>query len=200
MSEIVSAVGLRSQINTDIEYKERAPLVIPGKADALPKPDTRNLSEVATNWPVDTSRQDLAEIQEFYKVEPGQPLSVEQMRGHPSVRKAPARQRDFAAEKRQEELLDGKRLSPDELQELTKRYREAKKQSGAEVVEGQVCGLNDPNCIPKRRYLTEPPLDYSTPVAGVAFASPQTDENAETLKRREEAAIMDGQRIDMSKQ
>ncbi len=121
MAGVMSAVGLESQRNPDIEYKERAPLVMPTQGGNLPKPDTRSLSEVASNWPVDRSNEELEEIRAFYKVEPGEPLSIEQMRGHPSVKKASARPRDFEAEKRQQQLLDGDKLSPSELSALGKK-------------------------------------------------------------------------------
>lgn len=200
MTGVLSAVGLESQKNTDIKYKERAPLVIPTQAGNLPQPDTRKLSEVAGNWPVDRSKEELEEIRAFYKVEPGEPLSIEQMRGHPALKKAAARPRDFAAEKRQEKLLDGDKLSPKELSALGKRYKEARKKLGGKDVEAPICAPGDPSCTPTRKYLTEPPVSYSTPVAGVAFATPEVDESEEVRKKREAAAIEDGARIDMSKQ
>ncbi|MES0869310.1 hypothetical protein SAMN05444141_105138 [Pseudovibrio denitrificans] len=200
VSGVLSVVGLESQHNTDIEYKERAPLVMPTQAGNLPQPDSRKLSEVASNWPVDRSKEELEEIRAFYKVEPGQPLSVEQMRGHPAVLKASARPRDFAAEKRQQELLDGDKLSPAELAALGRQYQEAKKQLGGKDVEAPICSPEDPTCKPTRKYLTEPPVAYSTPVAGVAFATPEVDESELVRKKREAAAIEDGARIDMSKQ
>ncbi len=200
MAGVMSAVGLESQRNPDIEYKERAPLVMPTQGGNLPKPDTRSLSEVASNWPVDRSNEELEEIRAFYKVEPGEPLSIEQMRGHPSVKKASARPRDFEAEKRQQQLLDGDKLSPSELSALGKKYQEAKKLlGGGKDTDSPVCAPGDPNCTPTRKYLTEPPVDYSTPVAGVAFATPEVDEDEIVRKKREAAAIEDGARIDMSK-
>ncbi|SDQ78771.1 hypothetical protein [Pseudovibrio sp. Tun.PSC04-5.I4] len=200
MSEVMNAVGLQSQRNADIQYKERAPLVMPSKADNLPRPDSRKLTEVASNWPQDRSQQELEEIRAFYKVEPGQPLSIEQMRGHPSLKKVAARPRDFAAEKRQQQLLDGDKLSPKELAALGKKYKEAQKQIGGAAVETPICSPDNPQCKPQRRYLTEPPVDYSTPVSGIAFATPDVDESEEVRKKREAAAIEDGARIDMSKQ
>ncbi len=201
INEVMSVVGLESQRNADIKYKERAPLVMPSKASNLPKPDTRSLSEVATNWPVDRSKEELEEIRAFYKVEPGQPLSVEQMRGHPALKKTASRPRDLAREKRENELLEGKPLTPSELSDMSKRYRNAKKALGTDTAtEAPICAPGDPACKPKRNYLTEPPIAYSTPVAGVKYGTPEVDESDLVRKRREDAAIEDGALIDMSKQ
>ncbi|KZL18711.1 hypothetical protein PsAD2_02226 [Pseudovibrio axinellae] len=197
---VLSVVGLESQRNADIQYKERAPLVMPTQANALPQPDSRELSEVASNWPVDRSKEELEEIRAFYKVEPGQPLSIEQLRGHPSVQKASARPRDFEAEKRQRQLLDGDKLTPAELAAMGKKYQEARKQLGGKDMETQICAPGDEACVPTRKYLTEPPVAYSTPVAGVAFATPDVDESELVRQKREAAAIEDGARIDMGDQ
>ncbi len=200
MTGVLNVVGLESQKNTDIKYKERAPLVMPTQAGELPPPDDRKLSEVAANWPVDRSREELEEIRAFYKVEPGEPLSIEQMRGHPALKKTASRPRDFTAEKRQQQLLDGAKLSPTELAALGKRYQDAQKLLGGRDVQASICAPGDTSCTPTRKYLTEPPVAYSTPVAGVAFATPEVDQREEIRKKREAEAIEDGARIDMSKQ
>ncbi|WP_156453007.1 hypothetical protein [Polycladidibacter stylochi] len=197
MSFLVGKSGSQDKI----DYKKRAPLVMPPDLSKLPEPDQRALVELATNWPVDQRAKKLKEIQDFYKTEDGKPLSPEQAKGHPALRAMKARQqkrdRDFAAERRQAQIADGEQLSPSEMRALQEKYRAAKAQIAKD--QGDECAVDKEKCLPQRRYLTEPPLSYSAPEPGYPVGESEADKKAEAEKKREEQKIDQGKRIDMSK-
>ncbi|WP_143181447.1 hypothetical protein [Pseudovibrio exalbescens] len=184
-----------------IEYTERGSLVMPPDVEKLPNPEEGDLTAKAENWPEDRRAAEIAKLREFYKVEPGDRLTAEQLEGHRALReqygeRRERRERDYEAERRERELLDGDRLSPDELKELQARYRAAKGEKVAETTD--FCIKNPEQCKPQRRYLTEPPLTYSTPVAGFEVKAPEVNKGDEIRARREQEAIEAGKPIDMS--
>ncbi|WP_068318633.1 hypothetical protein [Polycladidibacter hongkongensis] len=202
-TSILMSALLGGNAGKSIEYKERVPLVMPADLKKLPEPDQRDLKALAANWPEDTREAKIKEIQEFYKTEFGQPLSAEQMQGHPALREYRAKRkhkaRDYEAEKLEARIADGEVLTPEEMKDLEKKYRDAKaKMKGEEATK---CEDDPVKCLPKRRYLTEPPIAYSTPEAGYAFKVKSDKETPEeAAKRKEEKLIDEGKRIDMSKQ
>ncbi|MDD7911346.1 MULTISPECIES: hypothetical protein [Pseudovibrio] len=185
-----------------IEYKERGSLVMPPNMENLPTPEQINLTAQAENWPEDRRAAEIAKLREFYKTGDDGRLTPEQMQGHLALREQygdprQRKERDYAAERREEELLDGEKLTPEEMRALHERYRSAKGEKVAETT--NYCIENPEECKPQRRYLTEPPLAYSTPAEGFEVVAPEIDQGEEIRARREKDAIESGKPIDLSR-
>lgn len=152
---LMSGLGAVDPRATPIEYKPRAPLAMPAKSGQLPEPETKIAGSQSENWPKNDQNKDLEEVRAIYASADGRHpgvLNPEQMRGINIRSNQP---RDFENERRSEELITGERMSHAEMQAQNTSANDLTQQANA---------LSQSN-LPTRRYLTEPPITYSTPSA-----------------------------------
>lgn len=160
-SSVLTAVGLLSPDKTpDIDYRERAPLVLPPKMN-LAKP-VNPASERTASWPQDPDvakrRKAAAEARAPSRNVLGNPGVVvgrdEMMKGRlangdPSaVPDSAVRQANCGNQGNQRNCLV---VSPDELAAMNDRYKASGQGEKTELVAGQE---------PDRVYLTQPPKGY----------------------------------------
>ncbi|MTI18607.1 hypothetical protein E1162_15285 [Rhodobacteraceae bacterium RKSG542] len=195
--------GVSKNKTAPIDYSARAPLVMPPDMNRLPTPDEKAIAELAANWPQDTRDKDLAELREFFKTEDGKPMTPEQLAmARELAKNMPKRERNRAAELRERQLAQGERMTPEELRQMSKQFKEAKAKVSNDTK--SLCELNAKTasdltaCKLERRYLTQPPEGYNKPVAGFEIEAPEVDKATEIAERRNQEAIMDGAPIDMS--
>ncbi len=156
LMEGLGAVDAKSQ--PKIDYKPRAPLAMPASLDTLPQPEDE---KVVANWPEQNDDQ-LKKIQEIYRsnadLDKEGRSNIYQSRGIKELA-AGSSDRNVQAEIRQEQRLEDARLKPNELNQ---RVGVAK----------QDTAMFDASGKPVRRYLIEPPTEYSTPSADAPMAEP----------------------------
>ncbi|MBA5779010.1 hypothetical protein H2509_17925 [Stappia sp. F7233] len=170
---ILGGLGAVDPSEKPIEYAPRAPLAMPTNLHAdLPPPEK---AETAANWP-QASDAELQKLREAYATSPltGNRLTPEQLRGLPQL--ASSNERDLVAERKAQDEIDGKRLSPDEL---------TKKRTLTKV---DTSKLLDANGQPIRRYLIEPPVEYSTPAGDAPLVAPEKNEKPVDLNEWERTA------------
>lgn len=154
---LMSGLGAVDPKAKQIEYKPRAPLAMPLEPTALPQPETKVAGTQSEAWPANEKNQDLEEIKAIYASADGrnpEVLSPEQMRGI-RINGAPSGGRDLATEERSDELIAGDRMNAAEMRRQNATANDLTKDS---IVATQ-------NSLPKRRYLTDPPVAYSVPSA-----------------------------------
>jgi hypothetical protein len=155
MKSILGAIGIIPKERAPINYRERAPLVLPPKLD-LPAPQSRESVESrVANWPkdpdVESARADLRDARlpetqrQSYKLSEGHRLSIEEIRAgrRTGGQAAPI---DYAS---RDNRADKSRLSPDELRSFSK--------------------ADEPKLDPRgidRRYLSDPPQDFLRAAGG----------------------------------
>lgn len=149
---ILGSIGIIPKDPPKIDYRERAPLVLPSKMDLRTPADRSAVESRAANWPKDpdvmAARREAADDalpsgqREIDRLGDGKRLSVEEMRRY--RRTGGGRSEPIVADKRYE----ASRLSPDEL----KLPQDAQVQLDRSKLE--------------RRYLSDPPQSLLTPAAG----------------------------------
>ncbi|WP_349359609.1 hypothetical protein [Stappia sp.] len=178
LMEGLGAVDGRSEAK--IEYKPRAPLAMPARADALPPPEE---PETVANWPASNKDAEIARIQEVYRNTgrgsaeldgDGRSTTV-QSRGIQQLATS-GRERDIQNEIRNENRLENGRMNP---ADLNKRVGAAKTAS-AFTADG----------TPVRRYLIEPPVEFSTPSADAPIVAPDRVDRRPEISATEQ--IMNG--------
>ncbi|MTI43380.1 hypothetical protein JM93_02147 [Roseibium hamelinense] len=154
VNSVMSGLGAVDPKAKPIEYKPRAPLAMPSNPTALPSPETQVAGRSSENWPENEVNQDLEDIRALYAQggrDRNAPLTPEQMRGI-DIRGAPTVQAT-AADARANRLITGERMTNEEL-------REQGNAANALQQENLVATQNQ---LPQRRYLTDPPTEYSVP-------------------------------------
>lgn len=178
---IMQGIGAVDPQAKPIDYKPRAPLAMPAKLDQLPQPE-QPATETAANWPASEDKS-LQDVRALYaqpgRGEDGEILTPEQMRGIKVT--GAQRQAKTAADLREDEIMDGERMTPAEM----------KKQSEGPLTRVDTSELFGEDGKPVRRYLVEPPVAYSTPAANAPLNMP--NDRAELQDRKQ--AEMDGGRI-----
>ncbi|CUA94753.1 hypothetical protein [Pannonibacter indicus] len=179
--KIMEGIGAVDPQAKPIEYKPRAPLAMPAKLDQLPQPE-KPVTETAANWPAKEDKS-LQEVRAVYaqpgRGSDGELLTPEQMRGVQIT--GAQRQAKTAADVRDDEIMDGARMTPAEM----------KKQSQGPLTRVDTSDLFGPDGKPVRRYLVEPPIAYSTPAGNAPLAMPNDRQQIQDRKQAE----MDGARI-----
>jgi len=176
---LMAGLGAVDPNAEQIEYKPRAPLAMPANPKDLPPPETE-VAAADANWP-SQNKDDLAELKELYAgsgTMQREGLTPEQMRGFRVS--SQGKQRDRAREIREQELIEGGRMTSVELQQNKGVSLQAAEES-----------LFDANGNPKRRYLTEPPVAYSTPSPDAPLP------NTVRVKDKREVSTLDKDRVNM---
>lgn len=175
LMEGLGAVDAKSEAK--IDYKPRAPLAMPASMDALPQPEDE---KVVANWPEKNDAQ-LKQIQEIYRdnrdIDKKGRSDIYQSRGIKELASG-GPDRNIQAEIRQEAKLEDARMKPSELNQ---RVGVAQEQTG----------IFDANGEPVRRYLIEPPTEYSKPSPDAPMAEPTRTAQQPPIKSDIEQ-IMDG--------
>lgn len=164
-----------------IEYKPRAPLAMPTKMDTLPPPEN---PDVIANWP-ETNDAELKRVQQAYAndgrgsghLDGAGRSSPQQARGLPSLAKDSS-SRNVQQEIKLEDRLENGRMTPAELRTQKVGTVDTSNLMGAD---GQ----------PVRRYLIEPPTEYSTPAADAPMAAPKRVDRQPEVSDMEK--VMNGQ-------
>ncbi len=150
-------LGVTSSEKDPIEYRERAPLVVPPKHVLRAPDDAAALAERQPRWPVDPdvtarkNKREAARKPDFtLHGDPNPRLSVDEIRAGripgAGVPKGPDFGDRFLADKGSQ-----LRLTPDEMRSFGAAAKEPLLAYGEE---------------PQRRYITEPPKGYRVPAAG----------------------------------
>lgn len=155
---VMKGLGAVDPNEKPIDYKPRAPLAMPAEPSNLPEPETNVAGTNSENWPKQQQNQQLTEIQELYASSGkagsmnAEPLSPEQMRGF-KITGVTGQDRNLSSERRDNELTEGGKLTRAEQRAEWERLQKLKSQQA---------GV-DQSGLAQRRFLTEPPTDYSTP-------------------------------------
>ncbi|WFE88990.1 hypothetical protein K1718_22960 [Roseibium porphyridii] len=155
VNSVMKGLGAVDPNEKPIDYKPRAPLAMPSEPAKLPEPETNVAGVNDANWPKQQDNEQLKELKDLYAGSSRmqrEPLTPEQMRGF-TVTGVTGQNRDLAAERRENEITEGEKLTRQEQRDEWERLQKLK---------AQQAGL-DKNGLATRRYLTEPPTDYSTP-------------------------------------
>lgn len=179
---LMSGLGAVDPQAKPIEYKPRAPLAMPAKAGTLPEPETQVAGSQSEAWPKNANNKDLDEIKAIYADADGRHpgvLSPEQMRG---INIRSNNSRNIAAEQRSDELISGELMTSAEMNAQNSSANDLTQQANA---------LTRDN-LPKRRYLTDPPVAYSVPSADAPM--PDVVATDKKVTNRDE---FDGKPLDM---
>ncbi len=179
VSAIMSGLGAVDPKAKPIDYKPRAPLAMPAEPTALPKPETKVAGSQSQDWPASQASDDYEAVKALYAQKnvgghdgnENTRLTPEQARGINIYNTKP---RDFAAEKRQNELEDGARMTPEEMKAQNTSAGDLKQQTAGNAQDKLA-----------RRYLIEPPSEYSTPAEGTVLPEVVEDDT----KRNASSAI-----------
>jgi len=158
VNSVMKGLGAVDPNEKPIDYKPRAPLALPSEPSKLPEPETNVAGTNSENWPKQQQNQQLTEIQQLYANSGkagsmnAEPLSPEQMRGF-KITGVTGQGRNLSAERRDNEVTEGATLTRAEQQAEWENLQKLKSQKA---------GI-DQSGLTTRRYLTEPPTDYSTP-------------------------------------
>ncbi len=180
---LMEGMGAVDPKSDPIDYKPRAPLAMPTKMTDLPPPEEKH---VAKNWPK-TDNSELDELRAIYAETPlnGKRLTPEQMAGVPALAAA-TRPRDVEAERQENYEVEGGRLTLDQM-----------KNSKAKIGKVDTSELYTPDGQVKRRYLVEPPVEYSTPAPNAPLVASTRDESEERERQRQIQKEIEGGRIKM---
>ncbi len=161
VNSIMSGLGAVDPHAKQIEYKPRAPLAMPADASKLPPPETAVAGTASPDWPANQQNASLEKVRAIYaEKDPlqrnklGTQLSPEQMRG---INVITDRERDVAAENRDADIISGGLLTNEEQKSINANALDA----ASQVSDGQ----NTRKKLAVRKYLTEPPVEYSVPAA-----------------------------------
>ncbi|MTI00621.1 hypothetical protein [Roseibium sp. RKSG952] len=153
VNSVMSGLGAVDPNEKPIEYKPRAPLAMPSNPGSLPQPETQTAGRASENWPQNEKNQDLEDIKALYAgagTMRNEPLTPEQMRGI-KIEGAPAQQ--ASASRGSDEFITGKKMTPEQLRQ----------QGEAATALSRDSTIATQNQLPRRRYLTDPPTEYSVP-------------------------------------
>lgn len=165
---LMSGLGAVDPSAKPIEYKPRAPLAMPSNMEALPQPETRVAGSGSEAWPKSQQNKDLAEIQQIYKGTDRMHSGVlrpEQMRGINIRNDASV---DRVAESRDQELISGDKMTPAEMRAQN---------ASANTLSKEAAGASGGAQL-KRRYLTDPPSQYSVPTDGSSLPEIKEEKKA----------------------
>ena len=172
VKRLMAGIGAIDPETKPIDYKPRAPLAVPPSTAALPDPeaDVTEAANLPANWPRDKDAELLA-LQKSREATgtaalreadrgPGR-LSPEEIHSGQSLRSAAAPSAE-EQQARLEEMKDNanNRLTPTELRTL-------------KLNKPQSTALFDANGKPVRKYLIEPPVEYSAPAESAPLALPE---------------------------
>ncbi|WP_417666623.1 hypothetical protein [Roseibium sp.] len=155
VASLMSGLGAVDPNAKPIEYKPRAPLAMPANSTALPEPETQVAGSNSEAWPKKSQNKDLDEVRAIYASANGRHpgvLSPEQMRG---IDIKSNRTRDTVQERRDIDIMSGERMTEAEMDTQNSSANDLTKQANAITR----------NSLPIRRYLTDPPTEYSVPSA-----------------------------------
>ena len=131
-------------------------MALPAETAKLPQPETEVAGRDSASWPEQRENKQLQELKALYAKDRGglneEPLTPEQMRGFKVTGYTP-KKRDLAAEKRNEELVDGSPLTLAEQKAHAAKINQIRAEQSAQTASGAL----------SRQYLTEPPASASTP-------------------------------------
>lgn len=154
---VMKGLGAVDPNEKPIDYKPRAPLAMPSEPGKLPEPETNVAGTNSENWPQQRENQELTELKQLYASSGkggsmnSEPLTPEQMRGFKIT--GVTGERDLLAERRDNEITEGDTLTRAEQRAEWERLQQLRSQQA---------GI-DQSGLATRRFLTEPPTDYSTP-------------------------------------
>ncbi|NRG19841.1 hypothetical protein HPQ64_19280 [Rhizobiales bacterium] len=163
---LMAGLGAVDPKEKPIEYAPRAPLAMPSKTDEespLPPPED---PQTAADWPTD-DQTDLARVRAAYASSPlGVRLTPEQQKGLPQL--AGLKERDLETEREEAAEFDGERLTPEELKQGFSKPKD----------DVNTTSLFGPDGKPVRRFLIDPPIEYSTPAGDGALIAPEEKKQA----------------------
>ena len=171
VKRLMAGAGLTDPQAKPIDYKPRAPLAVPPTGGELPDPeaDATETANLPANWPRDKNAELVALQRERDGGSTASSRAVDPSNSRSSFEEIQAGRREGAgadarpqsAKAKRDEIrgFGDKRLSPTELRTL-------------KLIKPQTAGMLDPNAQPKRNYLVEPPVEYSTPAENAPFALP----------------------------
>jgi hypothetical protein len=166
IGSFMSLLGLDDD-KPEIDYRERAPLVVPPKMDL--RPPEESLADKTTNWPQDPDVQRRKQI-EAQKRQPGGLTQEEKRRLNgdraaltemQAGRGTGGKVRGLPAE--QDTFDDSKNKRADWLNPGT---------LAAESRAAELAAVK-PGVEPERRYLTDPPTGYRKPSANAEYKAPK---------------------------
>lgn len=158
VNSLMKGLGAVDPNEKPIEYKPRAPLAMPTEPAKLPEPETNVAGINSEDWPKSEKNQQLTELEELYASSGkrnsmnSEPLTPEQMRGF-KITGVTGQPRNLDEDRRFNEITEGDKLTRAEQREEWERLQKLKSQQA---------GI-DQSGLATRRYLTEPPTDFSTP-------------------------------------
>ena len=158
VNSVMKGLGAVDPNEKPIDYKPRAPLAMPAETAKLPEPETSVAGTNSPDWPQQRESDQLTELRQVYASSGKrgsmneEPLTPEQMRGF-KITGVTGQGRDFEAERRDNELSEGGLLTREEQRAEWEKLQQLR---------AQQAGLEESG-LANRRYLTEPPTDYSTP-------------------------------------
>ncbi len=153
---VMKGLGAVDPNEKPIDYKPRAPLAMPAESGKLPEPETNVAGTNSENWPKQRENEELTELKKLYAGTGrmhSEPLTPEQMRGFKITGVTGAAPRNLEVERRANEITEGAPLSKEE---------QAKEWENLQKLKAQQAGVAESG-LATRRFLTEPPTDYSTP-------------------------------------
>jgi len=153
VSSIMKGIGAVDPDEKPIEYKPRAPLAMPSETASLPEPETNVAGVNSPDWPVQQESEQLRELKALYAGSGDERLTPEQMRGFKITGVTGTAPINTEEQRREAEIADGARLTREEQRGEWERLKQLK---------AQQAGLANTG-VAERRYLTEPPTEYSTP-------------------------------------
>ncbi|MBO0345852.1 hypothetical protein [Roseibium limicola] len=178
MNSIMSGMGAVDPRAKQIEYKPRAPLAMPANATNLPQPETAVAGTASPEWPQGQQNESLERVRAVYaendpmqRERLGKKLTPAQMRG---INVRSNRERDIAAENRDEEIISGGLLTTTEQKAINANAID----SAESLRRGEPDTTRSK--LATRRFLTEPPSSYSTPAAGAALPEAVKEEKKPT--------------------
>jgi hypothetical protein len=158
VSGLMKGLGAVDPNEKPIDYKPRAPLAMPSEPTKLPEPETDVAGINSEDWPKNQKNEQLTQLEELYASSGkrnsmnSEPLTPEQMRGF-KITGVTGQPRNLEEERRFSEITEGDKLTRAEQREEWERLQKLKSQQA---------GI-DQSGLATRRYLTEPPADFSTP-------------------------------------
>lgn len=158
--DLMEDLGVQKRKQYNIDYSERAPLVLPPSTDMLPPPeDSGSLAAVNPNWPTDPDEAAAAKLLEEEKIPQHLRRKYKENKTKEIYKfNAQAREERGAEQARAYDTnFDrNKVLSPQELKEVRDERANAAPAASAYVE-------------PERKRLTDPPPGYRTPSPAQPF-------------------------------
>lgn len=184
VSTIMKGLGAVDPDEKPIDYKPRAPLAMPSKTESLPEPETNVAGVNSPDWPKQQESEELRELKALYAGSADKRLTPEQMRGFKITGVTGTAPLNTEEQRREAEIADGAPLTREEQKAEWERLQKLK---------AQQAGLAN-NGLTQRRYLTEPPTEYSTPSPDAPL--PEVVTKKVERKGRKKDPFDDDQRLD----